>query len=248
MKTLNETIRKEDGFTLVELAVVMIIIGLLIGGILKGQELITNARVTSTIGEMEGISAAYNDFRNQFNSLPGDMSTAAGATGRIANCTAIAACVNGNGDGDLEIGVGGAAAGEAVGFYGQLLAAGYITGMDGSAAPGAAEFGVTNPTSSVDGGFLAGDTRGAAAVGFAGAELRPGVYLVHNGVVGAVGGATGGLTGQQAASIDRRLDDGLASTGSIIGDNGAGCAGAAGPPREYNQAAQNSTCAIAYRL
>jgi len=77
MNTSIKKIREDQkGFTLVELAVVMIIIGLLIGGILKGQELITNARITSTIGEMEGISAAYNDFRNQFNAVPGDLSAA----------------------------------------------------------------------------------------------------------------------------------------------------------------------------
>lgn len=244
MKTFAQTLRKEEGFTLVELAVVMIIIGLLIGGILKGQELITNARITSTIGEMEGISAAYNDFRNQFNAVPGDMNN---ANVRIANCgagTANLACTNGNGNGVIGVVVGGAAAGESIGFFGQLLAAGYITGMDGSAA--AAAFGITNPTSSVEGGFLVGDTRAAAAlVGFTAAEFRPGAYLVHGGIVGNVANGTGTLTGQQAANIDRRLDDGIPSTGSILGDAGALCRTAA---TNYNQAAGNSSCSIAYRM
>ena len=92
--------KDEQGFTLVELAVVMIIIGLLIGGILKGQELITNARVTSSISQMEAIGAAYNGFRDQYNALPGDMST---ATTRIGTCGApILACANGGGDGSIS--------------------------------------------------------------------------------------------------------------------------------------------------
>ncbi|MCB9982089.1 MAG: prepilin-type N-terminal cleavage/methylation domain-containing protein [Rhodospirillales bacterium] len=248
MQTTLQTMRKdEQGFTLVELAVVMIIIGLLIGGILKGQELITNARITSTIGEMEGLGAAYNDFRNQFNALPGDMGT---ATTRIANCVNIPACANGAGaNAGIIDGVVGGAAGndETVFFFGQLLAAGYISSMDGSNDGTTPEFGVTNPTSSIEGGFLVGDTRAGGMVGFAAGEFRPGVYLVHNGSVGAVAADGGGLTGQQAANIDRRLDDGIAGSGSILGDTTASCDGA-GVPRAYDQAAGDSSCAIAYRL
>ncbi len=245
MNTSIEALRKdEQGFTLVELAVVMIIIGLLIGGILKGQELITNARVTSTIGEMEGISAAYNDFRNQFNAVPGDLS-AANAALRINSCAASPVCnQGGNGNGVVNVNVGAAAAaGEGTAFFGHLLGAGYITGMHGTVlAP--LSFGITNPTSSLDGGFLVGDTR-QGVTGFTAAELRTGIYLVHNGVTTLVNNTSGAITGQQAASIDRRLDDGIPSTGSIIGDAGALCRTAA---TNYNQAANNSSCAIAYRM
>ena len=71
------------GFTLVELAIVMTIIGLLIGGILKGQELIENARVTATIAQVKSYEAATSTFRDRFDALPGDMPS---ASTRIAGC------------------------------------------------------------------------------------------------------------------------------------------------------------------
>ena len=47
------------GFTLVEIAIVLVIIGLLLGGILKGQEMITQAKIKNSIADFSGISAAY---------------------------------------------------------------------------------------------------------------------------------------------------------------------------------------------
>src|ERR1700732_4041122 len=90
--------RAQAGFTLVELAIVMIIIGLLIAGVLKGQALINNARVTSTVAQNKAIDAAISTFRDTYASLPGDLVNPAA---RLPNCLAApcVAAVAGNGDG-----------------------------------------------------------------------------------------------------------------------------------------------------
>src|SRR5256885_676312 len=50
-----ESIRKQHGFTLVEIAIVLVIIGLLLGGILKGQEMITQAKIKNVIADFSGL-------------------------------------------------------------------------------------------------------------------------------------------------------------------------------------------------
>lgn len=83
----------QRGFTLVELAIVMVIIGLLIGGILKGQELVNNARAKSTVTDLKSIEAAVLIFREKYRFLPGDMN-GANAVARIPNCAT--GCNGGN--------------------------------------------------------------------------------------------------------------------------------------------------------
>lgn len=76
---------RQSGFTLVELAIALMVIGLLIGGVLKGQELIENARVTRTVKDLNDYDTAIMIFRNTYNALPGDMRNAAT---RLPNCGA----------------------------------------------------------------------------------------------------------------------------------------------------------------
>jgi prepilin-type N-terminal cleavage/methylation domain-containing protein len=78
MKTQFSKLTKQvqRGFTLVEIAIVLVIIGLLIGGILRGQELITSARVRNLIDQKTSVQAAYYGFIDRFRMQPGDLTAA----------------------------------------------------------------------------------------------------------------------------------------------------------------------------
>jgi prepilin-type N-terminal cleavage/methylation domain-containing protein len=64
--------KDQKGFTLVEIAIVLVIIGLLIGGVLKGQSMIQNARIKRLANDMQGMQAAVLAFQDRFQLLPGD--------------------------------------------------------------------------------------------------------------------------------------------------------------------------------
>jgi prepilin-type N-terminal cleavage/methylation domain-containing protein len=152
------------GFTLVELAIVITIIGLLIGGILKGQEMIANAKITATIAQLQSYQAATISFRDRFDQFPGDFS---GAQGRLPNCTAASFCYNGNGNSF----VGFFAPGTNDSFYGNqagvitmpqaetsmywkhLALADLISGVNPGSSPAAPAWGQTHPSARIGGGF-----------------------------------------------------------------------------------------------
>lgn len=68
--------RKQMGFTLVEIAVVLVIIGLLLGGVLKGQELITQAKIKNVANDFNGLASAIYSYQDRYRALPGDDSRA----------------------------------------------------------------------------------------------------------------------------------------------------------------------------
>jgi prepilin-type N-terminal cleavage/methylation domain-containing protein len=75
--------KQQQGFTLVEIAIVLVIIGLLLGGILKGQEMITQAKIKNVVADFSGISAAYYGYQDRYRSIPGDDSGAGRWSGAV---------------------------------------------------------------------------------------------------------------------------------------------------------------------
>ena len=69
--------RRQSGFTLIEIAIVLVIIGLLLGGILKGQELITQGRIRNVANDFQSMTAAINLYQDRYRALPGDDNGAA---------------------------------------------------------------------------------------------------------------------------------------------------------------------------
>lgn len=90
--------RHQTGFTLIEVAIVLVILGLLLGGVLKGQELITSARVRNLITQQDGIKAAFFGFQDRYRAYPGDYAAAS----TTLHCPTGASCLNGNGNGIVE--------------------------------------------------------------------------------------------------------------------------------------------------
>ena len=89
---------QQSGFTLIEIAIVLVIIGLLLGGVLKGQELITSARVRALISQQDGIKAAFFGFQDRFRAYPGDYASAY----NTLRCPTGTSCLNGNGNGIVQ--------------------------------------------------------------------------------------------------------------------------------------------------
>jgi prepilin-type N-terminal cleavage/methylation domain-containing protein len=102
--------RSERGFTLIEIAVVLVIIGLIVGGVLVGQDLIKAAPVRAEMSELENVETAIYAFRDKYSALPGDISNATTFFGTTdANGYAVA---NGNGDGTIVSSISSYTAGD----------------------------------------------------------------------------------------------------------------------------------------
>src|SRR5690349_8767220 len=122
----------EAGFTLVEIAIVLVIIGLLLGGILKGQEMINQAKIKNVINDFNGVTVAITSYQDRYRAIPGDDQNAT-ARWTVQNP------LSGNGNGSVAglynandtTGSGGApgAGAESNLFWQHLRIAGFVPGL-----------------------------------------------------------------------------------------------------------------------
>ena len=131
---------KQKGFTLVEIAIVLVIVGLLIGGVLKGQEMITNAKLKRIESDNAGIAAAMFSYQDRYLQLPGD-DASAGTRFSIFKALTDPTVVNGDGNGVISGNWVAAADTETSNFWKHLRAAGLIPGGGNDASQPANAYG-----------------------------------------------------------------------------------------------------------
>src|SRR5258706_11331051 len=132
MKVNNKGL-SESGFTLVEIAIVLVIIGLLLGGILKGQEMITQARIKNAINDFNGVVTAITSYQDRYRALPGDDKGAttrwaaqAPAAGANQGDGVIAGAYNANNTGGTNSAPAGTTQSQL--FWQHLRLAGFVSG------------------------------------------------------------------------------------------------------------------------
>ncbi len=191
--------KQQAGFTLVEIAIVLVIIGLLLGGILKGQELINSARVRNLADQNSGVQAAYFGFIDRYRQVPGDW-----AILPAGQAIGVAILNGGDGNGRVDnVYV------EAAGLWEQLARANFLAG--GFALPTAiiaaeATYGNVVPINAFNAPLIL--TRNAGYTGVGSARLN--LHLGRNIPVAI------------ARELDIKVDDGLPNSGVLRMTNADG--------------------------
>lgn len=210
----------QGGFTLPELAIVIVIIGLITGGILQGRTIYHNVQIKSVYSEVQSVQAAYSSFKKKYNALPGDMRN---AQQKLAGCTGN--CTNGVTN-DSFIGEvnqlinapisSSGASSENILFFYHLKQAGLIKDVDPQSPISASEWGKVAPK--------AGSAQGGLVVKAVNQDIcnpsgeiadMTGVWLVWQQDPFAPADQSTIVTAKDAAMLDAKYDDGLPGYGDI---------------------------------
>jgi prepilin-type N-terminal cleavage/methylation domain-containing protein len=214
----------KSGFTLIELSIVLVIIGLIVGGVLVGQDLIKAAEVRATIGQYEKYNSTVNTFRTKYNGIPGDLAAAsAGAFGLCPTGGCNTAGTTGLGDGNGLVtdtnGTATLAVGEPLFFWQQMSSANLIDGNFGAALTTSGTV-AANLTGATVGTYLPAARIGRGNYWNVAADSGINYYMLSG--FGATPIATAGtlsfspaITPIEAFNVDSKIDDGAPNTGTV---------------------------------
>lgn len=182
---------QQSGFTLVEIAIVLVIIGLLLGGILKGQELINSAKVKNLANDFRVIPTYVYAYQDKFKALPGDDSQ---ATTHMSTCAA--PCANGNGNGVINGNWNSTTnTDESRQFWAHVRLANLAAG----------------PTDVTDANYTPKNAMG----GSIGISSATSTQVQVSGMTGTYQVCSSGILGKFAKQLDIQMDDGKTDTGSL---------------------------------
>jgi len=212
-----------NGFTLIELSIVLVIIGLVVGGVLVGQDLIKAATVRAQVSQIENYKTAVNSFKLKYNFLPGDLPAAQAAS--LGFVTRSGATDHGDGNSQIITNCGGSGLGcESALFWTDLSSANMI---DGSFSDPNADSSITATSSQLDSYIPKGKLIGARVeVGYVTANIlfpiNANTFRIDGTTSFAVGARTASdvITPLAAYNIDIKMDDGKPHAGVVFGDPG----------------------------
>ncbi len=231
--------QRNTAFSLVELSIVLVILGLLVGGILAGQSLIRASELRSVTTQYQSYATAGMAFRDRYFQLPGDFSSAAQVWGTMATGTCPNASAgtgtqtcSGDGDGVIEVAAAPARTGENFTFFQHLANAGLIEGSYSGIA-GAAGFSDSQPGVNVPQAKLsnaawylhyesATGTSSGSSFMFDGTDLNN--SLIFGAVRAGLPPNADIIKPVEAWGIDKKVDDGMPGAGKVIARNRRTCA------------------------
>ena len=193
--------RNQSGFTLIEIAIVLVIIGLLLGGVLKGQELINSARVKNLATDFKNIPVFIYGYQDKFRALPGDdAAVATHVTGGTLATTPAGTQGNGVIGGNWN---SGTVTDESYLFWQHVRLAGLAPG---ATTAGSADYLPVNASGGRIGIQSGTSIAGSAPIIDQGGNALRGSYVI----------CSTGILGKFVKQLDIQMDDGNTETGSML--------------------------------